>query len=149
MSFNSIQFLSFLPIVVVVLLLIPKSVRITWLLICSYYFYMSWNPAYALLLLFSTLITYCTGIILEDKHEEKKKKQIIAICCILNFAVLFVFKYLNFTIESINWILNKVGRETISNRFDLLLPVGISFYTFQAVGYIVDVYRGGKQNMTF
>ena len=149
MSFNSVQFLSFFPIVVIVLLTIPKKARISWLLICSYYFYMCWNPTYALLLAFSTLITYGTGILLEKSKEEKVKKQIIAICCVLNFAVLFVFKYFNFSIDSINWVLNKVGSGGINSRLDLLLPVGISFYTFQAIGYIIDVYRGAKAEHDF
>lgn len=144
MSFNSIQFLSFFPVVVMVLLIIPKQVRMLWLLICSYYFYMCWNPKYALLLAFSTITTYGTGILLEKSKEEKVKKQIIAICCVVNFAVLFVFKYFNFSIDSINWVLNKTGNGLINRRLDILLPVGISFYTFQAIGYMIDVYRGNK-----
>ena len=144
MVFNSMQFILFFPIVVGVLLIVPKALRIGWLLIASYYFYMCWNPEYALLLAFSTLTTYFTGIALEKKTEEKYKKLIVAICCLVNLGILFVFKYFNFSIDSINWILNSMEKEPIQSHLDLLLPVGISFYTFQAVGYIVDVYRSGK-----
>ena len=144
MVFNSMQFILFFPIVVGVLLIVPKALRIGWLLVASYYFYMCWNPEYALLLAFSTLTTYFTGIALEKKTEEKYKKLIITICCLLNLGILFVFKYFNFSIDSINWILNSMEKEPIQSYMDLLLPVGISFYTFQAVGYIVDVYRSGK-----
>lgn len=144
MVFNSIQFILFFPIVVGVLLVVPKALRIGWLLIASYYFYMCWNPTYALLLGASTLTTYFTGIALERIVEEKNKKRIIVSCCLLNLGILFIFKYLNFSIESINWFLNCIDSEPIQNRIDLLLPVGISFYTFQAIGYIIDVYRGSK-----
>lgn len=144
MVFNSVQFILFFPIVVGVLLVVPKALRIGWLLIASYYFYMCWNPVYALLLGFSTLTTYFTGIALEKRREEKYKKRIVAICCLVNLGILFIFKYFNFSIDSINWILNSMEREAISSRLDLLLPVGISFYTFQAIGYIIDVYRNGK-----
>lgn len=144
MVFNSMQFILFFPIVVGVLLVVPKALRIGWLLIASYYFYMCWNPEYALLLGFSTLTTYLAGIALEKKTEEKYKKLIVAICCLVNLGILLGFKYYNFSIDSINWILNSMEKESIQSHIDLLLPVGISFYTFQAVGYIVDVYRSGK-----
>lgn len=76
MTFNSIQFILFFPIVVGVLLVVPKALRIGWLLIASYYFYMCWNPTYALLLGASTLTTYFTGIALERIVEEKIKREL-------------------------------------------------------------------------
>ena len=142
MLFNSMNFLIFFPIVVLVLFIIPKRARIPWLLVVSYYFYMCWNSIYALLLVFSTLSTYVTGIYLEKTESIKRKKFYIAICCIANLGVLFVFKYFNFSIDSLNWILNISGKNSLNWRLDLLLPVGISYYTFQAIGYIIDVYRG-------
>lgn len=144
MVFNSMQFILFFPIVVGVLLIVPKAFRIGWLLVTSYYFYMCWNPEYALLLGFSTLTTYLAGLALEKKTEEKHKKVIVAVCCLANLGILFVFKYFNFSIDSINWILNSMEKQPIQSHIDLLLPVGISFYTFQAIGYIVDAYRSGK-----
>ncbi|MCI5584270.1 MAG: MBOAT family protein [Lachnospiraceae bacterium] len=142
MSFNSINFMIFFPIVVVVLFCIPKRIRLVWLLVVSYYFYMCWNPGYALFLAFSTVSTYITGILLERAGGSKQKRLTIGLCCICNLGVLFLFKYSNFAIESLNYLLGLCGIKTVDYRFDLLLPVGISYYTFQAVGYIIDVYRG-------
>lgn len=145
MTFNSVHFFVFFLIAVLVLFFIQKKARLGWLLVCNYYFYMCWNAKYALLLLFSTLCTYIAGRFLENSKEEKNKKWIVAGCCIANFSILFVFKYFNFFANSINGLLNMAGNgKTIGWRLDLLLPVGISYYTFQSVGYMIDVYRGEK-----
>lgn len=145
MSFDSVHFFLFFPIVVFILFFMHKKARLVWLLVCNYYFYMCWNARYALLLGFITLCTYMTGRLLETAKEEKRKKWIVAGCCIVSFSVLFVFKYFNFFLDSINSLLNMAGNgKGIGFRLDLLLPIGISFYTFQAVGYVIDVYRGEK-----
>lgn len=141
MLFNSVQFIIFFPIVVMILFLVPQKLRIYWLLVASYYFYMCWNAKYALLIAFSTLITWVTGILLEKSECKWKRKLCIGICCLANFGVLFVFKYLNFAIENINHLMDVINSGGHIKALDLLLPVGISFYTFQAVGYIIDVYR--------
>jgi len=140
MLFNSIDFLVFFPIVVLLLFVIPANLRIIWLLIVSYYFYMCWNKTYALLLLLSTISTYITGIFLGKTSEIRKKKIYVVTCLILNLGILFLFKYYNFSLECFGYLLNN----DIANKhhLDLLLPVGISYYTFQAIGYIIDVYRG-------
>ena len=149
MAFNSMQFVLFFPVVFGILLVIPKAWRISWLLVSSYYFYMCWNPRYAFLLGISTITTYLTGRALENSFEVRNKKRIVAVCCFVNLGILFVFKYFNFSTESINLLLNAVDRESIQLRIDWLLPVGISFYTFQAIGYIIDVYRGSKAEHNF
>ena len=149
MSFTSIHFLMFFPIVVLVLLIVPKAARTCWLLIVSYYFYMCWNLKYAVLLAFSTLVTYLTGRALEKTDVEKHKKKIVALCCIVNFLIIFIFKYFNFALESVNWVLNRADMGAIESHMNLLLPVGISFYTFQAIGYIIDVYRGDRAEHDF
>lgn len=147
MQFNSVNFMIFFPIVLFVYFFIPKKFRTIWLLISSYFFYMSWNPIYALLIGGSTVITYVSGLLLamfskkEDKAEQIKKKMIMVACVIINLGILAVFKYGNFVIGTINLILNVMHISVIDRRLDLLLPVGISFYTFQALGYIIDVYR--------
>lgn len=141
MFFNSFDFLVFFPIVVLVYFLFPHRIRHVWLLISSYYFYMCWNAKYALLILFSTVITYASGLLLE-KVRPKRKRLIMALCVISNLAVLGYFKYFNFIIDSLNSIILPLGGELNIPSFDILLPVGISFYTFQALGYIIDVYRG-------
>lgn len=145
MSFDSIHFFVFFLIAVLILFFAHRKTRLVWLLICNYYFYMCWNTKSALLLVFITLCTYVTGRFLEISKEEKNKKWIVAGCCIASFSILFVFKYFNFFVDSVNNFLNMAGNgRTIGLRLDLLLPIGISYYTFQAVGYVIDVYRGEK-----
>ncbi|MCK9163628.1 MAG: MBOAT family protein [Bacteroidales bacterium] len=104
---------------------------------------MNWNPAYAILIFFSTFITYACSLLLEKYKENPRPKRLfLTLSLIINFGILFVFKYFNFLNESIFQVLELMNiRWTVPN-FDLLLPVGISFYTFQAVGYTIDVYRG-------
>lgn len=142
MLFNSMDFLIFFPIVVCIYLIIPRKMRCLWLLIASYYFYMSWNPKYALLIALSTLITYLSGILIDRCSLDFYKKLVVAGSLISNLSILAVFKYANFFLYSINSILNIIGIHTTERRLDLLLPVGISFYTFQALSYTLDVYRG-------
>lgn len=143
MLFNSFSFLVFFPIVLAVYFIIPKKIRYIWLLAASYYFYMCWNPKYVLLLLLSTGVTYLGSLLLE-KCEDRIgwKKTVVAISLLVNFGILFLFKYLNFAVDSLQKILVKTGITLAEPGFNLLLPVGISFYIFQAVGYLVDVYRG-------
>lgn len=146
MQFNSIDFMMFFPVVVAIYYIIPHKFRAYWLLVSSYVFYMSWNTKYALLIGFSTIITYLGGLalsVLTSNESEKNRRLIVMIMCIsINLGILALFKYVNFGISNINRILSILGFSTIEKRFELLLPVGISFYTFQALGYLVDVYRG-------
>ena len=137
MLFNSIDFLIFFPIVVLLYIAIPARMRQFWLLIASYFFYMNWNAKYSLLLFFSTFATWICGIGLESAKTVVKKKIFLALCFIANLGILFYFKYFNFGIESVNAILH-----TQMRAYDIVLPVGISFFTFQALGYTVDCYRG-------
>ena len=144
MLFNSLQFLLFFPLVCIIYFILRNNKsRIPFLLIASYYFYMNWNPAYAILILTSTLLTYLCGIFVEMHNNEKRKKKFfLTISLIINFSILFVFKYFNFINESIFSIMEYIGVRWNVPNLDVLLPVGISFYTFQAVGYSIDVYRG-------
>lgn len=148
MLFNSVEFLVFFPIVVLLYWLIPKKIRYIWLLVTSYYFYMSWNAEYALLIAASTLITYLCGLGVElfgkrgGRGAVVARKLVIAAGFISNLGILFFYKYFDFFLENANRVLAHFKLETIDSSFSVLLPVGISFYTFQALGYIVDVYRG-------
>ncbi len=146
MQFNSIQFMIFFPIVTAVYFLMPKKGRLYWLLAASYFFYMSRNAKYAALIGFSTLITYGGGIVISvarNRQESIGKRKAVFICCIcMNLGILALFKYGNFSIETINRILSWLHWNTFDFRFHFILPVGISFYTFQALGYLTDVYRG-------
>ncbi|MBO5241602.1 MAG: MBOAT family protein [Lachnospiraceae bacterium] len=142
MVFNSVDFLLFFPIVLFVYFLIPKKVRYVWLLIVSYYFYMSWNPKYAVLIALSTVITYLTGLGIGKAKDKKIKNWMIAGSFVSNLGILFFFKYFDFALLNVNRVLGSVGIQALEKTFDVMLPIGISFYTFQALGYTMDVYRG-------
>lgn len=144
MLFNSIAFLLFFPIVCVLYFAIPSQqikLRNLLLLIASYYFYMNWEPAYALLLLTSTFVTYIAALGIGHFENIWKKKICLVSSLVLNLAILFLFKYYNFLSSNIEIALQTSGLGINIPKFGLLLPVGISFYTFQALGYSIDVYR--------
>jgi D-alanyl-lipoteichoic acid acyltransferase DltB (MBOAT superfamily) len=105
------------------------------LLAASLFFYACWNPAYILLILFSVLVTWLSGILMEGKMQNHKRLVLIG-SLVINLGILFFFKYYNFFV-------GQIGRFTAPNipNFNILLPIGISFYTFQALGYSIDVYR--------
>lgn len=149
MLFNSIDFLIFFPIATSIYFFMPKRFRHIWLLFVSYYFYMHWKPGYALLILLSSIITYVSGLLIEtsDRIDNPAKRKTIknlsvagSICS--NLFLLFVFKYADFVWNSLDFILKQWNIGSLEGRLNLLLPVGISFYTFQALGYTIDVYRG-------
>lgn len=142
MLFNSLDFLIFFPVVVLIYFIIPKKIRYIWLLVASYYFYMCWNARYALLIGVSTLITYISGLLLRKAKKIRLRKLVVALSFISNLGILVFYKYFDFILENINAVLSQVNGQLVSNPFDIILPVGISFYTFQALSYTVDVYRG-------
>ena len=150
MLFNSIEFLIFFPIAVVAYYIFPKAIRNYWLLVCSYYFYMCWNPKYSFLLMTTTIITYLSGLLLDvvNKSEldsgdtNRLRKCIVAVSFVLNIGLLFYFKYINFAMDIWEDIMSRFGMRLEAPVFDVILPVGISFYIFQALSYTMDVYRG-------
>ncbi len=142
MIFNSIDFWIFFPIVTLIYAVIPRKLRCVWLLVASYYFYMCWNAKYAALIVFSTVVTYAAGLLIEKLKSRNAKKWVMFGGFALNLGVLFFFKYFDFALNNLNKVLAAFSIQVIQNPFDILLPVGISFYTFQALGYMVDVYRG-------
>lgn len=145
MLFNSIAFLLFFPVVCVVYFCIPASqlrARNLFLLVASYYFYMNWEPVYALLLLTSTCVTYLAALGIGHFEEKRMKKLCLVSSLVLNLAILFLFKYYNFLASNIEAVMQASGMGIDIPKSGLLLPVGISFYTFQALGYSIDVFRG-------
>lgn len=151
MLFNSFDFLCFFPLVVCIYFVIPRRIRYIWLLLASYYFYMCWNAKYAILIAASTLMTYAGSLIIEKvntipedniKRKTFYKRLILATTIAANLAILFYFKYANFFIDNLERVLRVLKIELVISRVNVLLPVGISFYTFQALSYIIDVYRG-------
>lgn len=137
MSFNSITFAIFLPIVFIIYWALPSKYRWILLFAASYYFYMSWNPKYVVLILFTTFVSYICGILLEKTEKKSTKNWIVFTALILCLGVLFVFKYYNFAVTTIAMFCPFSPR-----LLDLILPVGISFYTFQTLSYVIDIYKG-------
>ena len=142
MLFNSLSYLLFFPLVVALYFLLPPRAKKGFLLAASLFFYSCWNVKYTLLMLLSIVITFVTGICVDDARDEKRKKTFVFFCFLINLGILFLFKYANFAVDTYNGVARFFNCGTLDLSFRFLLPVGISFYTFQALGYTVDVYRG-------
>ena len=142
MLFNSAEFFLFFPVVVFLYFLLPFKSRVWFLLGASYFFYASWKIEYLGLILFSTLIDYYVGLQIGDSKEKSKKKRWLYLSIFANLSILFVFKYYNFFIENATELLGFLGLNYVAPIANLLLPIGISFYTFQSMSYSIDVYNG-------
>lgn len=142
MLFNSWQFLIFFPLVVAAYFLLPGRFRWMLLLGASYYFYMCWKPEYALLLILSTVVDYYTALRMGKAASPRKKKFYLGVSLSSNLGILFLFKYFNFLNASARAVFDHFNIFYNVPMFELLLPVGISFYTFQTLSYSIDVYRG-------
>ena len=143
MNFNSGAFLIYLPVAVGGYWLLPHRARKYWLLAASWFFYMYWNPLLILLLLASTAVDYLCGLGME-KHREKPGRRRALLWCSLcmNLGMLFFFKYWDFFGDIAARMLSLFGLDWRPPALHLILPVGISFYTFQTMSYTIDVYRG-------
>ncbi|MEO9558870.1 MAG: MBOAT family protein, partial [Nonlabens ulvanivorans] len=148
MSFISISYLLFFPVIALLYYVLPHKLRWILLLVGSYFFYMSWNVKYALLMLLSTVITYLSGILiskvnqseLTEKLKIKRKKLWLTLSLVSNLGILIFFKYFNFLNSAVADFFSLIHVEWGFENIDVLLPVGISFYTFQALSYSLDVY---------
>ena len=145
MLFNSIEFLIFLPTVVVLYFLLPHRYRWLLLLAASYFFYMSWRPEYIVLILASTLVDYFVALRLATETRPTFRWGLLMLTIVTNLGLLFSFKYFNFFNESFRVAFQQAGLAYAIPALDVLLPVGISFYTFQTMSYTIDVYRGKTQ----
>lgn len=142
MNFNSLSFLIFLPAVVILYWLIPHKFRWALLLAASYYFYMSWNARLVFLIAGTTLVSYLAGIAIEKTESRRTKRFFLILTIAVCLGVLAFFKYFNFFVGSAVRVLNWFNPEIKPFSLDLILPIGISFYTFQTLSYVIDVYRG-------
>lgn len=142
MLFNSLAFAVFLPIVFILFWVMPEKWRWIVLLLSSYYFYMSWNVKYIVLILFTTIVSYVTALLMEQAQEKKKRRIFLAAALTASLGVLFVFKYFNFLSTTLNAVFGRFAIPLHPVTLQLMLPVGISFYTFQTLSYVIDVYRG-------
>lgn len=142
MNFNSLHFLIFFSVVLFVYWVLPAKVRWAWLLLASYYFYMSWNPWLVILLLWTTGISYGSAIAIEHTSSVKIRKLWLALTIFICLGILVFFKYFNFLFKSITDFLSLFSINTTETSLKIILPVGISFYTFQTLSYVIDVYCG-------
>jgi alginate O-acetyltransferase complex protein AlgI len=142
MVFNSVEFLLFFIVVTAFFYALPHKLRWPLLLGASCFFYMFFKPVYILILFFTITIDYWVGLLLEWTERKKRKKLILLGSIIANVGVLAVFKYYNFIITNLEVFLNLRNHTCSFPHLDILLPIGLSFHTFQAMSYTIEVYRG-------
>lgn len=142
MLFNSIGYLIFLPLTVAMYYALPGKWRWTLLLAASYLFYAMWKVEYVLLLMTATAVSYFAALGMAAHTEKKRKKPWLWVALTVNLGMLFAFKYLGFFTGLISGLSDLTGLPGHIPYYAILLPVGISFYTFQTLGYVIDVYRG-------
>jgi D-alanyl-lipoteichoic acid acyltransferase DltB (MBOAT superfamily) len=142
--FNSIDFLIFFPLVTTLYFVVAHRYRWFLLLAASCYFYMSFIPIYILVLAATIIIDYFAGIVIEDASPRLRKASLIA-SIVATCSVLFVFKYFNFFRDNINELLPWFGSESTLSALNLILPIGLSFHTFQSLSYVIEVYRGNQR----
>ena len=145
MLFNSVLFIFFFPTVVILNFILPRRYRWIWLLAASYYFYWCWRPEYIVLIIASTLLDYYDGIQMGKTDNKSKRRKYLLMSLVGNLGLLFSFKYFNFFNESAHHIFTHFGMSYSVPALNVILPVGISFYTFQTLSYSIDVYQGKKE----
>jgi len=144
MSFTSLEFLGLLAGVFVVYYFLPLRARMWLLLLASYAFYCSWKPVYGVLILLSTAVDYGTARAIGRSENPAVRRGALALSVLTNLGMLGYFKYTDFALESLRSLLGPLGAG-LPGPLMLVLPVGISFYTFQTMSYTIDVYRGEKR----
>ena len=142
MFFNSLHYLVFFPVVVLLYFFTPSKYRWLLLLVASYYFYMVWKPIYILLIILSTLIDYYCSVQMGKIDLKPKRRPYIAVSIFSNLLILVAFKYFNFFNTAAYDLADLLNMEYAVPMFNVILPMGISFYTFQTMSYSIDVYRG-------
>lgn len=145
MLFNSTSFLIFFPVVTLLFFLLPHKFRWFLLLSASCFFYMFFKPEYILILAFTIVIDYYAGILLENETDKQKKKRYLILSLVANIGVLAVFKYYNFINDNITGLASLFGMKNNIPYLKMLLPIGLSFHTFQAMSYTIEVYRGNEK----
>jgi alginate O-acetyltransferase complex protein AlgI len=146
--FNSLEFIFiFLPITLLGFFLLGElndRIAVSWLVLCSLFFYGWWNPVYLLLILFSILVNYTFGVMLVKEEKQKTRKVLLILGIIVNLVLLGYFKYANFFVEQVNLA---IGSSFYLGK--ILLPLAISFFTFQQISYLVDAYRAETKESNF
>lgn len=144
MLFNSIDFAIFVPIVFILYWFVFKDIKTqnVLLIIASYVFYAWWDWRFLGLIMLSTLVDYSIGLAIAKQQKQASKKSYLVLSIFLNLSILGFFKYYNFFIENFNETFLLFGRALDLNYLNIILPVGVSFYTFQTMSYSIDIYRG-------
>jgi alginate O-acetyltransferase complex protein AlgI len=151
MSFNSLQYAAFLPLVVVAYWVLPRRWRLPLLLASSYVFYGWWAWRFALLLAFTTTVDWAIGRWMGPAPDpatagaadlDRRRRRLVALSAVTNLGVLAWFKYAGFFVAEATSLFDRLGLTTSTVTLSILLPVGVSFFTFQSLSYVVDVYRG-------
>jgi alginate O-acetyltransferase complex protein AlgI len=141
MIFTSLEYLIFLPIVFAVFWAISHQHRWAFLLVVSYVFYIFWKAEYALIMLTLTIVDYFAGIRIANAATRSSRRLWLAGSIVANLSMLFFFKYYNFAASEASALLQEFGSGLRIPLADIILPLGISFHTFQAMGYTLDVYH--------
>src|SRR5581483_6937858 len=144
MLFNSLHFFLFFPVVAITYFLLPQRWRWAFLLLASCYFYMVFYPPYILILAVTIIIDYFAGMLIEGS-QGKKRKTWLVISIISNVGFLAFFKYYNFGISNLNHLAQLIHWNYSIPLLNILLPIGLSFHTFQAMSYTIEVYRGKQK----
>ena len=144
MLFNSLQFAIFFPVVTGIFFLLAQRWRVHWLLAASCIFYMAFIPAYILILFVTILIDYVAGIYLE-KVDDRNKKALLWVSILSTCTVLFIFKYYDFFTGSFVGLAGLFGWHLSRHVVSIILPIGLSFHTFQSLSYVIEVYRGNQK----
>ena len=142
MTFNSWEFLIFYPIVALLYFVLPKKLKWPMLLIASYYFYAFYQAELLFLIVGTTFVSWISSIIIERTEKRGVKRLMLTLTLVVCLGVLFLYKYFNFLAGSVVSLVRLFGGQTPEIVLNLVLPVGISFYTFQTLSYVIDVYRG-------
>ena len=142
MLFNSFEFLVFFLVVIVTYFSLPHRFRWLLLLVSSYFFYGYWEPKYLIIILGSTIIDFTLGKLIFQSGTKKRKRLYLYLSLFSNLSVLFFFKYFNFFFDNISPVIQLVDEGYTFSALDIILPVGISFYTFQTLSYSIDIYNG-------
>ena len=144
MLFNSLHFLVFFIVITTIYFLLPHKHRWKLLLLGSCYFYMTFVPVYILILGFTIIVDYFAGILIENA-EGRKRKFYLILSLIANVGVLALFKYYNFLNDNLSLLLGNFHYQNPVPYLSILLPIGLSFHTFQAMSYTIEVYRGNQK----
>src|SRR5690242_11717349 len=144
MVFNSLAFVAFFIVVTTLFFILPHKYRWALLLAASCYFYMYFVPVYILILGFTIVVDYFAGIYIA-KSKGKRRKMFLVFSLIANIGVLAFFKYYNFLNNNLTGLLGEFSLKNPVPYLDILLPIGLSFHTFQAMSYTIEVYRGHQE----